>query len=374
MKKIRRFFKRFSRQLNRRRNRKPLMITAGVICALIVAAVGVFILTDFGFDPIPPPTGFIALGDSVSSGYGLSGYLQSPAGVHVNILYNSLLEAGYVDNFKNLAVSGFTTTNLLDLLHGLSDECVEYFNQARFVTINIGGNNILTPFIEYLSYLQVVYGAGNIATGAGGVLSGAWSIIYEIASGVGTIISDDDTTFDIGSMVTGFGAIISGFGDFISGAGDVIGGSPNVVGTWRGNLSPELESMLDEGIQNFHTEFIEIIQWLNEHAPRATIIVNTIYNPIPQDILRISVPISNWANELIVAMNDIIMHEGEANELLVVDVFSFFSQRLDLMRVNLNPLDGPLSIDIIHPNDEGHALLAGLQYAAFRRVYPAGSQ
>ena len=372
MKKIRRSFKRFSRQLNRRRNRKPLILISSVVCVILIAVVGVFAL-NLGFRSPPPPTGFIALGDSVSSGYGLSGYLQSPAGVHVNILYRSLEEAGYVDNFRNLAVSGFTTTNLLDLLHGLPDECVEYFNQARFVTINIGGNNVLTPFIEYLLELQVVGGFDNIVTGAGGVLSGAWSIIYEIASGVGTIISDDDVSFDIRGMVSGFGAIISGFGDFISGAGDVIGGSPNVVDTWRGNLSPELESMLDEGIQNFHTEFLDIIRWLGEHAPRATVIVNTIYNPIPQDILRISVPISNWANELILAMNEIIIYEGEVYGLLVVDVFSYFSQRLDLMRVNLNPLAGPLSIDIIHPNDEGHALLAGFQYAAFRRAYPVGN-
>ena len=345
---------------------------ATVVLSVVIA--GVFVFARVSNGRVPAPRGFIALGDSVSSGYGLSGYQISYEGIHATILFERLSD--YVDSKRNFAVSGFTTTDLLDLLQNLNDEDLACFADARFVTVNIGGNNILTPFLEYLGELQIVSGAGSIRTGAGSILSGGWGIIYEIASGVGSIISSEqDASFSIGGVLSGFGSILSGLGELIVGTGDIIGGSPNVVGTWRGNLSPELEAMLYEGVQIFNNEYVAILDWLSENAPHATIIVNTIYNPIPAEILRISVPISQWANEHIISMNERILYEGETRGLVVVDIFTYFSHRLDLTRLNLNPNEGMMSFDLVHPSAEGHLFIADLQYSALmQKLYPVEGQ
>ena len=162
-------------------------------------------------------------------------------------------------------------------------------------------------------------------------------------------------------------AILSGLGEFFLGAREIISGSPHVVSTWRGRLSPELETMLEEGVRAFSQEFKDIINWLEANAPNATIIVNTIYNPIPQEILRVSIPISHWANAFIESMNYTIIRESESRDFLVSDIHSHFFNRPDLTNLNLNPFAGALSFDIVHPNGDGHSLIADLNYATFNQ-------
>jgi len=329
----------------------------------------VIVLIVYSFQPSsqrPLPHIYIALGDSVSSGYGLRGYIDSPEGRHSTLFFEKLYYLGYADEYINMAVSDFTTSMLLDLLESLDDECLRRFESASVITLNIGGNNILTPFLEYLVDLQVVTGVGNIRTGTGGVLSGGWAVIYEIINGVGGALSiSDSTSFRVGGIVTGFGNIISGIGELFVGTGEIIAGSPDVIATWRGSLSPELEYMLNTGVYTFAEEFTQIISWLHLNAPDATIIVNTVHNPIPTDILLISVPMSNWASVLIESMNHIIVEKSLSNDFLVADTFSVLSNQMDLMIFNLNPFYGSISFDIVHPNEKGHELIAQLHYDVF---------
>ena len=316
----------------------------------------------------PNPHIYIALGDSVSSGYGLSGYIGAPEGRHTTLFFDKLHDAELADEYYNFATSGYTTSDLLNMLNNKTRAERRLFNEASVITINVGGNNLLTPFLAYLSDLQVVSGAGNIQTGAGRVLSGAWGIMYEIASGVGSVISPyEDASFSFGGVVRGVGDIFAGFGGVLLGAGELVFGSPELVDIWRGALSPELAAIFDESLIVFHEDFTEIISWLNTNAPYATIIVNTVFNPIPQEILIISVPISNWASVLIHEINSIIVSESADNGLFVTDIHQHFTDNLELMQFNLNPLSGPLSFDIVHPNEEGHELIAQLHYATITR-------
>jgi len=325
------------------------------------------LLTSCDADTIEPHI-YIALGDSVSSGYGLAGYKTSPEERHTTIFFEMLKDGGYVDEYINMAVSGLTTTTLLQFLYEIDDERLDYFQNARIITLNIGGNNVLMPFLEYLSDLQIVSGASSIRTGADSVLIGAWGIVYELATGVGSVLSDyEEAELGVDGIILGIGNILSGIGEIIVGSGDVIAGSSNVVSTWRGSLSPELESILNEGVQTFSDEFIEIIEWLEANAPNATIIVNTIYNPIPQEILTASVAIYNWANILIESMNNTIIEESKEREYLVTDVSAYLSNQFDMMNFNLDPSGGDLSLDIIHPNALGHNLIAQLNYLSLRQ-------
>ncbi|MCL2197414.1 MAG: SGNH/GDSL hydrolase family protein [Defluviitaleaceae bacterium] len=344
---------------------KATLISAIICGVIIIFVIGMFIFQSVTDDRISPHI-YIALGDSVSSGYGLVGYAHSPEGRHTALFFEKIRNDGYVDEFHSFATSGFTTSDVLDLLNNLNDSERRVFNNARIITLNIGGNNLLTPFLAYLTDLEVVSGAGNIRTGVGGVVSGTWGIIYEIISGVGNSPSpDDDTRFSFGGVVRGFGDIVIGLGELLVGAGEIIGGYPDVVSTWRGTLSPELEALFDEGVNTFSQEFVEIITWLETHAPNATIMVNTIFNPIPEEILSVSVPISNWSSMLINAMNDTIIDESDNRNFVVTDVYSFFSYRLDLTSFNLNPFAGEISFDLVHPNAEGHMLIAEHNYIAF---------
>ena len=347
-----------------KKKRYIIIAITGLLSIFLIAVIFFFV-----YRPAPdkiPPHIFIALGDSVSSGYGLPGYADSPEGSHTSLFFAKLEREGYVDEYHNFATSGFTTTDLLEMLHNINDEELRLFQNANIITLNIGGNNILTPFLAYFSNLQIAAGTGNIRTGAGGILSGAWGVIYEIISGVGSVVSDsEEGGFCVGNVIAGLGDIFSGLGTLIIGAGEIIAGSPDVVSAWRGSLSPELEAALEEGVQIFSKEFREIIEWLKAHAPDATIIVNSLYNPIPKDILTMSVPIANWANVLITSMNQTILEESELNSFLVTDISCYFFNRTDFMSFNLNPFAGDLSFDIVHPNAEGHKLIARLQYKTF---------
>ncbi|MCL1997582.1 MAG: SGNH/GDSL hydrolase family protein [Turicibacter sp.] len=306
---------------------------------------------------------YIALGDSVSSGYGFE---DNPENRHTYLFFEKLQQAGYADEYYNFATSGFTTADVLEMLNDMDNEEIRLFRRASVITLNIGGNNVLTPFLGYLSELQAVSGGENVATGAGQTLSGAWGVMYEIIAGVNEIVETEGGGFDFGRIIGSFNVdnIVGGFGDMLSGLGgilfgtaEIVAGSRDIFSIWTGSLSPELEALLDEGVENFAQEFGEIITWLERNAPRATIIVNTIYNPIPQEILRISVPMATWSNELLADMNQVIIEES-SGRFLVADVNNYLSGRLDLVRFNLNPFTAALSFDLVHPNEEGHLLIA----------------
>jgi len=235
------------------------------------------------------------LGDSISSGYGLPGYTKAPEGTYTTLFFEKLYQKGYVDEYHNFAASGFTTTDLLEQLNNKTDEEKRLFRSARVITVNIGGNNILTPFLGYLNDLQIT----------------------------------------------------------------------SAINMWRGMLSSELEAMLDEGVQTFKIELEEIIIWLEANAPKATIIINTIHNPIPHEIMLISIPISNWSYALTTYMNQSTFEKSYQRGFLVSDVNAYLSQRLYLTNFNLNPFAGELSFDLVHPNEEGHRLIAELNYSTF---------
>jgi len=290
----------------------------------------------------PEPNVYIALGDSVSSGYGLDGYLVTiPQGRHSVLFFEKLQNQGFVEHYMNLAVSGFTTTTLLNQLHGLDDDTLEFFRDARVITLNVGGNNILTPFLDYLDEMQINLGADSFMAGIDGILSGSLSDL---------------------------GGILSGFGDLLFGVGDVIAGTPSAFAMLLGNISEELEAVLDLGVQTFGYEFEEIILWLEANAPRADIIVNTIYNPIPLNLMGISVELANVAAGFIERMNEVIRMKSEAGVFFMVDLDAYLTNRLDLTAFNLNPIAGDVSVDLIHPNLEGHSLIARLHYEAFREI------
>jgi lysophospholipase L1-like esterase len=106
------------------------------------------------------PHVFIALGDSVSFGFGIT-----PEERYTSVLFERLKEEGYVSEYINHSVNGYTSADLLRLLNGLDDGSLEHIKNARIITVNIGGNNILSPFTAYLPDLKDISGLISLMLG-----------------------------------------------------------------------------------------------------------------------------------------------------------------------------------------------------------------
>ena len=328
-----------------------------LVLALIIIAVVVFFVVKR-----TEQHNYAALGDSISAGYGLNTADESyPA-----VLFGLLEDEGHVDAYLNLATDNFTTAMLLEQLRGLGKEEKQYFTGTQIITINIGWNNILTPFLEYLSENQIVSGADSVMHGAGDLLLGSWGVLYGIFSNVGGLINDsEDFEINVGDVISSAGEIITGAGGIIAGAGEMISGSPKAFSAFSGSLPPELETELENGVQAFSNEFSEIMEWIKANAPKAVVIVNTVYNPIPQEILSVSLEISNVSGALVDSINNIIVEECRERGHIVIDTSDLMSDKSNMSQFNLNPQAGALSLDIVHPNKSGHSQIAQQSYDAF---------
>ena len=301
-------------------------ISIKLILYLIISAIA---LTACSSEPEPHI--YIALGDSVPSGYGLVSHTDR----HTYIFYEMLRKEGYteIDTEINMAIENYTTADLLNLLEKMTAEQLKLFKSARIITLNIGGNNILVPFSDYLTNNQDSIPNENEED----INSEAEGFREKSAAAWGAIKNTVSDAIETGRALLGF-------------------------------FPPELEAALENGVKAFEDEFIEIIKWIEKHAPKAIIIVNTIYNPVPERILAIPLEISNKADELIKRMNDIIFKESEPRKYFVADVYSGFANESNMMNIsqfNLNPFGGFMSIDIIHPNQQGHKIIAELIYEQY---------
>ena len=86
---------------------------------------------------------YVALGDSISTGYGLEDI--------ENNLFVNKIKKEYNLNLDNKAVDGMDTTAMLDLLNSNDEKGIEYRNvisDAELITISMGGNNLLQPLIN----------------------------------------------------------------------------------------------------------------------------------------------------------------------------------------------------------------------------------
>jgi len=341
----------------------------------------------------PPPVErrvFVALGDSVSAGYGIN----SPEDRFTTIFYEMLKSAGFVNEYVNFAVSGYTTTDLLRQLTQMPPHDLSRLRDASVITLNIGGNNILAPFLDYLPDIDEV---GRIANKTIAFATESWALALEIMEFVN---ESRDAIEEMMEFATDVMEFAENFGFFdIFRLGDIMNAAPAVIedtmavfsevtafesaiadmfgrtselellgliSLLSGTFSPELEAEMQKGIDVFAQEFSEILTWLEANAPNAVIIVNTVYNPLPAQFLGIPLGFSDESQRLIQSINTIIYEEGRGRGLIVSDIYSKLSHRLDMMNLNF---------DIIHPNPDGHNLMAELIFDDFIQgalTQPAG--
>jgi lysophospholipase L1-like esterase len=334
---------------------RNIIIGTAALCLLITTVMLVIFLSDRASDA--KPRMYIALGDSVASGFGVAHETR-----YTYVLFERLRAEKYVDEYLNMGVNGYTTTMLYDYLNSLGKEELELFGNAKVITLNIGGNNILAPFLDYFPSLDEIM---KTVTDIGSVVSDARDTVAEVRD-----VFDDFSLSDVRALPGIIGDIVPMFNNVL----DVFGSISdlnfiNPFALMFSSLPDELEAGLQRGTGIFESEFKNIILWLERNAPDALIIVNTIYNPLPSDIMGFRLNIFERAGVLTQTMNDVIHELSEAHGFAVADINSAFKEEpnvISLMNFNLDLSALTFNFDIIHPNNTGHEMISRLNYDSFR--------
>jgi lysophospholipase L1-like esterase len=266
-----------------------------------------------------------------------------------------------------MAENGNTTTNLLSSLRSLDETSLEHFQNARIITLNIGGNNILKPLLNYLpdagEFMSSIVEFVEFISDFNDIVSQILGIEEE-----GRELLEDFTLSDIMTLVS----FIQESMPLLDDISDLHARSANLkiielLPLLYGSFPPELDEELSRGVETFSNEFGEIIKWLNLNAPNAIVVVNTVYNPIPKDFLGFTLELHNKSNHYTQSINNVIFKENETLDFVVSDVYARFAQEqnvADMMNFHFDVSSATLNFDILHPNAIGHRIIAELNYEA----------
>lgn len=255
---------------------------------------------------IPYPE-YLALGDSIASGYGLSGYNPNsqtpPATAYPSIVGGTLRLA-----LKDDAFDGMNSEILLDQLENLN---IETYSKVKTVTLSIGSNDILLPFLNIVAHKLHC--------------------------------SPEDVSLTLADMFKH---------------------NPQALSTPLGALDADDGSglknnqALNEATSGFSQNFQDIISALKIAMPNAKIYVTNVYNPYEGIKLPYGAGILDLggiADGYIRTLNRAF--SPNSADYTLIDNYSLFSNSLktgiclvnaDYKSSNLDP----------HPNTRGHAAIA----------------
>ena len=263
------------------------------------------------------PYDYVALGDSISTGYGLA---EGEPSFVTQLADQSGLTV------LNLAQNGATTQDVWNTLEGLEGADKSALENARLITLTVGGNDLMGALYTYLAD---TYNQAN------------------------------DTSYtaqDIQLALTGdASAPVSQLAVLL-------------------HLSTSLKSFVDTGmaeaLEQFQADLIRIVQTLRTLNPTAQIILTNQYNPY--GILKNVTSFSSLADQfdtgvgkLNAAIQAAIAQAG-VDHLTLADVYTPFQAAIDRGENPCNASATGLS-DInpdFHPNALGHTLMAQAVAAA----------
>ena len=241
---------------------------------------------------------YVALGDSITTGYGLEGE-QSFAEIVAE-------ENGYTLN-DTLATDGATSEELLDDVTAPAN--ADTLKNADLITITIGGNDLMNALYEYLA----------------------------AKSG-----QDVDT---IKAMLTGGTADIAALGQLV----------PLLSGFADSNEAKA-------ALSTFTVNLTAIVGAIKQANPDVILLVTTQYNPYSYlakaygSIVTQAQTISDAFDQGVSALNTAIRLAVGSNGT-VVDVYDAFEDAVAENQNPCNPSALPLNLDF-HPNAYGHELIA----------------
>ncbi|NTW72927.1 MAG: hypothetical protein HGA49_11895, partial [Eubacteriaceae bacterium] len=282
-----------------KKSRKRSMI----ILIILVFAMGILPVTPvhaFAVISIPVEAPkYVSLGDSVSFGmnaeddHGYTAMLKDYLDGQINITGTT--------QYYNLSEPGATTADLYKVV--MKNQKI--LKDARIITINIGGNNLIKPIMSRVSEL---YGHPKN-------LNKAIKAKPKLLASYILQLSDPNS-----------------------------------------KESSTLSSSLIAGVANFVLYWPAIMNQIKTNAPDAEIYVNTVYNPVTKDqpiyalldtciqTINRTIKLSSWS------YND----RRFVQNFRVVDIYSEFeSNTKTFLDFNISKKASKVNVDL-HPNDSGH--------------------
>ena len=251
---------------------------------------------------------YLATGDSIAYGYGLSNIeLQSYAqNVRKKLGVSS-------SNFKNLSVSGMTCQEKKKKIQ--TDEYKKEIKKADLMTISIGSNELL-----------------KIAT--------------EVISNV-TGIPDNDPDF--------LTKVSQAFVD-----ASLAKKYAMATSIYNFFNRKETKDKIDEGIQLYENYWQKSVDYIKSINPNINIIATEFYNPY-YEVGVASYDIGSFVDEAIVKMNTILKNKSnnESNYKIakIYQAFNTTNPRLTNVDINISLSNFRLELDP-HPNEEGNKIIA----------------
>lgn len=305
-------------------------------------------------------TNYVAFGDSIAAGYALPGYkhdtpnddrFPTPEGAFVRSLGEMLDGQEGPALTSNQAVSGWTSEQLLEALQ--SGEYAELLKDADVVTVTIGSNDLLGPFIEMVEKA--------IDDNFSKKVSELESLSVEAVEGRS---SDAWLTERQNNLVTEIANTLSQLNETLKDNPELLAGCEK----FREKTQPA------------------ILNALHEQAPEAEIYWNTLYNPFYGEKVDLSqlfpelakqfplifkqfetIDLSAYGACYIKKMNQAFLQNTEGYHS--VDIYEEFNQP-DLTNVEIKNIDGKLSLNFDpHPNLEGHQLITNLYTPVIQNTY-----
>lgn len=285
------------------------------ILSLVLALT--MLLSVCAFAQEPDSYVYVAFGDSIAAGYGLSDYDPETDTSHLD--YVSLL-AG-TSQLIDLTASGMATDELLELV--AQPETVEAVKKADLITISIGGNDLIRPL------LQAVLPDVEVSS----------LMIPTMA---------EDTGLDIGAIAQEIG-----LGDLSV----VIPAIMEVIGN--------VETITDATYSNI----CGIIAAIKTANPDVPVLIQTVYNPYRGSALLQGY--DSMLDNVFAILNTKITKAAAENGAITADVFTAF---VPYGAALLSSSDPELFYDP-HPNYNGHVVIAETVEAALTKagvVLPEG--
>ncbi|MCL2772947.1 MAG: S-layer homology domain-containing protein [Oscillospiraceae bacterium] len=276
---------------------KKYKITAFIIIFTLLTSLLTFNLT-VSATQLPV---YLSLGDSIAAGYGLTNPTTDD---YANLLANGRY------NLADFAVSGYTSTDLLNQISDASNKTLQSaLSTASLVTVSIGGNNFLQPLTglvknQDLSSIMANYSTSNPPD------------------------PNSISQSDISSMLSIFTKY------FTPGTDEYT----------------QFTAALDKGLTQFSSDLDKIINILSANK-KANIVFLTVYNPY-KNFDYIIPGLGTMSEDYIGKLNKIITDKSNGN-YIVADVYTAFKNstqavvNTDMMSMNMD----------VHPNASGHKLI-----------------
>ena len=255
----------------------------GITKKLLTAIMSATMVLPCGGNVFATPTQqgtYVALGDSISTGYKLENKdIDS---------FASKLAKAYNKKLINLAKDGSDSTLLLNMLKSNNAEvnaAKQSLKSADMITLTVGGNNLLNPL------MTTIKRALNL--------------------------EDTATTEQVQQAL--------------------LMNQDVLIKIYKQFQNPEIIKLFSDEITSFAVEFPQIIQNIKTLNPNATMIVQTVYNPF--DKINELSELSTLADGLVKKLNEVIMLNS-LNTYKVADIYTAFkSNTSDIPLTNIESLD-----------------------------------